>query len=58
MKQVKVLSKRRHNDLIEVWGKEINEKKVYIVKSSMNPLREGQSVTVSKQKSQTKKLAK
>ena len=58
VKQVKVLSKRRHNDLIEVWGKEINEKKVYIVKSSMNPLREGQSVTVSKQKSQTKKLAK
>ena len=50
VKKVKVFSKRRHNDLIEVWGKEVNTKKPYIVKSSVNPLMEGQVVEISKQK--------
>ncbi|MEC7181433.1 MAG: hypothetical protein VXW15_01875, partial [Bdellovibrionota bacterium] len=50
VKKVKVFSKRRHNDLVEVWGTGVNSKKPYIVKSSVNPLLQGQTVKVSKQK--------
>ena len=50
VKKIKVFSKRRHNDLIEIWGKGVDTKSPYIVKSSINPLMEGQAVKVSKQK--------
>ena len=50
VKKIKVFSKRRHNDLIEIWGKGVDVKKPYIVKSSVNPLIEGQIVKITKQK--------
>ena len=50
VKKIKVFSKRRHNDLIEIWGKGVDTKSPYIVKSSINPLMEGKAVKVSKQK--------
>ena len=50
VKKIKVFSKRRHNDLVEIWGKGVDTKKPYIVKSSVNPLMQGQTVKVSKQK--------
>ena len=50
VKKIKVFSKRRYNDLIEVWGKGVEAKKPYVVKSSVTPLIEGQIVKITKQK--------
>ena len=56
VKQVKVLSKRRHNDLIEIWGQDIKDKGTYVIKSSMTPLRNGQLVKVSQKTNTANKL--